>query len=150
MLQLTVSRPVWLDIKPHLGPKTRSVLLSDSCVFVNVGRTLWKDGSAVHNYCWPSPAQSFSCRRPMGTTSIFYCFRFETSPNWRARSPYLYPTGTGRSTIPPSASRNSSIVAWRSHWRGTTENTVPSRTFVVYVAQCDTCHCWVTIYCAIT
>jgi hypothetical protein len=26
--------------------------------------------------------------------STFYCLRFETLPNWRARSPYLYPPGT--------------------------------------------------------
>jgi hypothetical protein len=25
----------------------------------------------------------------------FYCFRFETPPTWRPRSPYLYPSGTG-------------------------------------------------------
>jgi hypothetical protein len=27
--------------------------------------------------------------------TTFYCLRFETSPTWRARSPYLYPPGTG-------------------------------------------------------
>jgi hypothetical protein len=27
--------------------------------------------------------------------TIFYCIRFETPPTWRARSPYLYPPGTG-------------------------------------------------------
>jgi hypothetical protein len=27
--------------------------------------------------------------------TIFYCLRFETPPAWRARSPYLYPPGTG-------------------------------------------------------
>jgi hypothetical protein len=27
--------------------------------------------------------------------TIFYCLRFETHPTWRARSPYLYPPGTG-------------------------------------------------------
>jgi hypothetical protein len=25
----------------------------------------------------------------------FYCVRFDTPPTWRARSPYLYPPGTG-------------------------------------------------------
>jgi hypothetical protein len=29
------------------------------------------------------------------TQTTFYCISFETSPNWRARSPYLYPPGTG-------------------------------------------------------
>jgi hypothetical protein len=37
MLLPTVSRRVWLGVKPHLGPKTRFLLLSDSCGFVHVG-----------------------------------------------------------------------------------------------------------------
>jgi hypothetical protein len=32
---------------------------------------------------------------PAGLMTILYCLRFETSPTWRARSPYLYPPGTG-------------------------------------------------------
>jgi hypothetical protein len=45
----------------HLGLTTRFLLLSDSCGFVDVGRSLWReDGSAVYNCCWTSPAQSFS------------------------------------------------------------------------------------------
>jgi hypothetical protein len=34
MLQPIVSRPVPLGIKPHLGPRTRVLLLLDSCGFV--------------------------------------------------------------------------------------------------------------------
>jgi hypothetical protein len=30
-----------------------------------------------------------------GLVTIFYSLRFETPQNWRARSPYLYPRGTG-------------------------------------------------------
>jgi hypothetical protein len=37
MLRPTVSRPVYLGVKPHLGPKIRFLLLSDSCGFVHVG-----------------------------------------------------------------------------------------------------------------
>jgi hypothetical protein len=37
-LRPTVNRPVSLGVKPHLGPKTRFLLLSDSCGFVDVGR----------------------------------------------------------------------------------------------------------------
>jgi hypothetical protein len=44
----------------HLEPKTRFLLLSDSCGFVDVGRPLWReDGSVVYSCCWPSPAKSF-------------------------------------------------------------------------------------------
>jgi hypothetical protein len=32
---------------------------------------------------------------PREIMTIFYCLRFETTPTWRARSPYLYPLGTG-------------------------------------------------------
>jgi hypothetical protein len=31
----------------------------------------------------------------MGLMTIFHCLSFKTLPTWRARSPYLYPTGTG-------------------------------------------------------
>jgi hypothetical protein len=27
--------------------------------------------------------------------TVFYCLRFETPPTWKAKSPYLYPPGTG-------------------------------------------------------
>jgi hypothetical protein len=38
------------------------------------------------------PCQSSHSQVRVMTT--FYCLRFETPPTWRARSPYLYPTGT--------------------------------------------------------
>jgi hypothetical protein len=41
------------------------------------------------------PAQSFSLLNPAGLVTVFYCLRFETPLAWRARSPYLYPPGTG-------------------------------------------------------
>jgi xanthosine utilization system XapX-like protein len=47
-LRPTVSRPVSLGVKPHLGPKIRFLLLSDSCSFVDVGRPFWReDGSVI-------------------------------------------------------------------------------------------------------
>jgi hypothetical protein len=39
-LRPTVTRPVSLGVKPHLGSKTMFLLLSDSCGFVEVGRPL--------------------------------------------------------------------------------------------------------------
>jgi hypothetical protein len=60
MLRPTVSRPVCLRVKQHVGPKTRFLLLSDSCMFVHVWRPLWReDGSVVDNCCWSSPAQPY-------------------------------------------------------------------------------------------
>jgi hypothetical protein len=64
----------------HLGLTTRFLLLSDSCGFVDVGRSLWQeDGSVVYNCSWPSPAQSFSGLSPVRLVTIFYCIRIETS-----------------------------------------------------------------------
>jgi hypothetical protein len=80
ILWLTVSRPVYFGVKLHLGPKSRYLLLSDSCGFVDVGRSLWRqDGSVVYNCYWPSPAQSFLGPSAVGLATIFYCLRFETS-----------------------------------------------------------------------
>jgi hypothetical protein len=80
MLRPTDSRPVSLGVKRHLTPKTRCLLLSDICGFVDMGRPLWReDGSVVYNCCWSSPAHSFSGPSPAGLMSIFYCFRFETA-----------------------------------------------------------------------
>jgi hypothetical protein len=52
----------FLVSSPHLWPKTRFLLLSHSCGFVDVRRPLRReDGSIIYNYCGTSPAQSFSC-----------------------------------------------------------------------------------------
>jgi hypothetical protein len=43
-----------------------------------------------------SPRQlSHSQVRVPRDSATFYCLRCETPPTWRARSPYLYPPGTG-------------------------------------------------------
>jgi hypothetical protein len=48
---------------------------------------LWRqDGSVVYNWCWVSPAQSFSGPSPPGLMTTFYCLKFETPPTWGARS----------------------------------------------------------------
>jgi hypothetical protein len=56
--------------KPPIWGLTRSLLLSDNCGFVDVGRSLWReDRSVVYNHCWSSPAQSFSGPSPVGLYS---------------------------------------------------------------------------------
>jgi hypothetical protein len=101
MLRPTVNRPVSLCVKPHLVPKTRFFLVSESCGF-DVGHPLWReDRSAVYNWCWSSPAQSFSDQSPTGLMTILYSLRFETPPTWRARTMYLYPPRTGRPGYTP-------------------------------------------------
>jgi hypothetical protein len=87
-----VSQPVCLGVKPHLRYNNRYLFLSDSNVFADVGRPLWREkGSVVYNFCCSSPAQLFSDPGPARLMTIFYCLRIETPPTWRARSPYLYP-----------------------------------------------------------
>jgi hypothetical protein len=89
---------VWIKVKvkvtsifvssAHFGPKTRFLLLSERCGFVDVGRPLWReDWSVVYNCCCPSPAQSLSGASPAGLMPIFYCLRFEVPPTRRARVP---------------------------------------------------------------
>jgi hypothetical protein len=69
-----------LEWSTHLRLTAGFLLLSDSCGFVDVGRSLWReDGSSVYNCCLPSPAQSFSGLAPVGLATVFYCLRFETS-----------------------------------------------------------------------
>jgi hypothetical protein len=72
MLRWTTSRPVCLGLKPRRVLKTRFLLLSGSCRFVDVEHPLWReDGSVVYNCCWPLPAQSFSGPNPAGLMTIF-------------------------------------------------------------------------------
>jgi hypothetical protein len=81
MLRPTVQLPSlsW-NKAPHLELTTRFLLLSDSCGFLDVERSLWReDGSVVYNCCWSLPAQSFSGPSPVRFVTLFYCLRFNTS-----------------------------------------------------------------------
>jgi hypothetical protein len=102
MLQLTVSQQSFLVSSIHLWLKTRFLLLSDSCGFVDVRCPLWReDGSVIYNCCWLLPAQPFLDLSPAAPMTIFYCLRLQTPPTWRARSPYLHPPGTGWPSYTP-------------------------------------------------
>jgi hypothetical protein len=79
MLRPTASRLICLGINHPFGAYYQ-IFITVSWVFVDVGRSLWReDGSVVYNCCWPSPAQSFSGPSPVVIVIIFYCLRFETS-----------------------------------------------------------------------
>jgi hypothetical protein len=96
------SQPVYLGVKSHVGPKTRFLLLSDSCRFIDVGCPLWReDGSVIYNCCWLMPAQPFSGLSSAELMIILYCLRFKSPPTWRTRSPYLYPSEIGWPSYTP-------------------------------------------------
>jgi hypothetical protein len=63
-----------------MGLMTRYLLLIDSYSLDFVGRPLSReDGSVFCICCWSLPAQSFSGPSPLGSVTIFYCLKFETS-----------------------------------------------------------------------
>jgi hypothetical protein len=97
-----------LEYSTLLGLATRFLLLSDSCGFVDVRHSLWRqDGSVAYNCSWSSPAQSFSGPTPVGLVTIFYCLRFETS--------FPSPPATRRVTVEvfePAATRELYIPKW--------------------------------------
>jgi hypothetical protein len=99
----------------HPGAKTRFLLLSDSCGFVDVGRLLRReDGSVVYNCCWPSPAQSSLGQSPAGLVTIFYYLRFNNFPTWRI-SPRMteWPSYTPRHRVPFSSPPTTRRARWR-------------------------------------
>jgi hypothetical protein len=89
MLGPTDSRPVYLGVKPHLGPKTR--FFSVSCGLMWGTLCDERADLSVTICYWPTPARSFSGRSSAGLMIVFVCLRLETPSTWRARSPYSYP-----------------------------------------------------------
>jgi hypothetical protein len=83
----------------QLGLTNRFLVLSDSCGFVDVERSVWREnGSAGYNCCWSSPVQSFLGPSPAGLVNIFYCLRFEALPGTG------WPSYTSRHWVPFSSS----------------------------------------------
>jgi hypothetical protein len=92
ILRPTVSRPVCLGVKPHLGPKTRFLLLSDSCGLVDVG-----ERTGLLSITVAGPRQNSLSRVGIPRDSWPYSTVSDSRilKTWRAKSPYLHPPGTG-------------------------------------------------------
>jgi hypothetical protein len=95
MLHLMISWPVYLGVKSHLGPKTRFLLLSNSCGFVDVGCPLCQDDrSVIYNCCWLCQHSDFWVWVLRDSWPYFTVsdLRF---PQPEGPGPRLYPPGTG-------------------------------------------------------
>jgi hypothetical protein len=73
-LRPTVNRPVYLGVKPHLGPKTRFLLLSVA------GLMMWAALSNLPFTVAAGPRQRSQSLVRVPLMTIFYCLRFETPP----------------------------------------------------------------------
>jgi hypothetical protein len=78
--------------EPHLGPKTKFLLLSVAGLSMYGVLSDRRTGlSAVG----PRRRSHSQVRDPRDSDHIFYCLSSRLPPNLRVRSPYLYPPGTG-------------------------------------------------------
>jgi hypothetical protein len=94
MLSLTVSRPVYLGVKPHLRPKSSFLLLSDNCGFVDVGHPLWReDESVVYIFYWPSLRSHSQVRVPPDSWPYFTASDSRL-PQPGGPGPRMYSSGT--------------------------------------------------------
>jgi hypothetical protein len=114
MLRLTISQPVYLGPKPHLGHKTRFLLLSDCCLFVDVGHPLLHEGrSAIYNCCWPSITESFSDMSPTGLTIGILPFQIWDSPSLEGQVP-IFISPSNRVVQLPQALESLFVASYNS------------------------------------
>jgi hypothetical protein len=102
-LQPSVSPLVCLGVGSHLEPMTR-FLFSVWQLWVSwSGRPIWwEDRSVIYCTIASRPCQSsHSWVQVLQNSRPYFTISYETPPTWRARSPYLYPPGTGWPSYTP-------------------------------------------------
>jgi hypothetical protein len=103
---------------PHLGLKTRYLLLSDNCGFVDIGRPLWReDGPVFYNCCCLRQRSHCQVRVPRGSWP-----RFTVSD---LRLPH--PGGPGHCIYIPQELSGPVIPPGTAFHKGTTSAAVLSR-----------------------
>jgi hypothetical protein len=88
MLRPTVSRPVYLGGKAPIITVTVAGFLV--CGALSDERTRLSSTIATG----PRQRSQFLGPSPAGLMILFFCLRFDITPTWRGRPPYLYSPGT--------------------------------------------------------
>jgi hypothetical protein len=92
MLQLMVSQPVYLAVKPDLEPKTRFLVLSHSCGFVDMGRPFWWDeGVCCLQLLLVLTSAVILRSESHGTYDHMLLSQIRDSSNLKSQVPVLYP-----------------------------------------------------------
>jgi hypothetical protein len=101
MLLPTVSPPVCIVFKPHMGLETTRFLLLDSCGFVDVGRLFWREDGSFAIAAGLRQYSHFCVRVPRDSWLNFTASDSRLPQPW-GPDPYIYiPQGQGGSIIPP-------------------------------------------------
>jgi hypothetical protein len=106
-LRPTVSRSVRLGVRHACGTRDKFFFLLEIffrqlrvCYFVAPSLTRGRVCNLLYNCFWALPEQSLMGWSP-SELRPYFTVSFETPPTWRARSPYLYPPGTGWPSYTP-------------------------------------------------
>jgi hypothetical protein len=105
ILWQTVIGPVCLGVTPPSEAQDQILILSDTCGFCDVGRSLWRgDGSDVYSCCWPRQ-RSYSWVWVTRDSWPYFTLSIRDSPNLgcqaqvftspRNKVPQLYPQALG-------------------------------------------------------
>jgi hypothetical protein len=144
MLRPKVGRAVCLGVKPHVASKTRFLLLSDSCGFVDVGCHFWREGGFT---IAAGPRQLIHYRvRVLRDSLPYFTVSDSRLPQPGGPVPRIYipqEKDGGTSTQPTfslvqtenTATNSSSSVAC---WFITAETYLPSRCVAMTASFCST------------
>jgi hypothetical protein len=95
-------------------------IMNYKCVPVCLKFRHWENTYYIYphmGWVWASPMQSLLGPSPTGLMTIFYCFKFETLPTWRARFLYSsFPPCNRVAQLYPQALSNSRLSLTGPHY----------------------------------